>query len=234
MAVTKQKIEKLGRVLFPQYGIKDVTSLVATVVQRRNNDGHLKIWRPEGGWGWFESPGQTVVTPNMVTLAFPSDHRRDAPQARADVYRQLEDAVLSVMSEDEIEARMKAAGPGKGTGTAVSAPPKKSAAVLNREIREALADEPVTIVVAWTEDTQEIAPGQRPWRHDLGERPKLVQAKKAHAAMWRNRGGRADIDKAHAYSRKENPDTGKVYVYPVTEKDPLGRARRDILAGYGA
>ena len=30
---------------------------------------------------------------------------------------------------------------------------------------------PVTIVVAWTEDTQELAPGQKSWRHDLGERP---------------------------------------------------------------
>ncbi len=93
---------------------------------------------------------------------------------------------------------------------------------------------PVTIVVAWTEDTQELAPGQKAWRHDLGERPKLVDVKKPHATVWTNRGTPADLTKAYEYSRKTNPETGRVMVYPTTEKDPLGRARKDVLEGRGS
>jgi hypothetical protein len=92
----------------------------------------------------------------------------------------------------------------------------------------------VTIVVAWTEDMQDLAPGQRSWRHDLGERAKLVVVKKPYAAMWRNAGTPEDVVKARAYAKKENPTTGRVMVYPTTEKDPLGRARKDVLAGRGS
>jgi len=85
-----------------------------------------------------------------------------------------------------------------------------------------------------TEDTQELAPGQKSWRHDLGERPKLVDVKKPYAAVWKNSGTAADVTKACEYSMKTNPGTGIVLVYPVTEKDPLGRARKDVLAGHKA
>ena len=102
-------------------------------------------------------------------------------------------------------------------------------------LRASLSEEkPVTIVVAWTEDTQELAPDQKSWRHDLGERPKLVDVKKPYAAMWRNAGTEVDVGKAREYARKNNPVTGRVMVYPVTEKDPLGRARKDVLEGLGS
>jgi hypothetical protein len=120
----------------------------------------------------------------------------------------------------------------------------KSPAQLEREIREVVAELPegvegvegvegaeVAVVVVWIKDTQEIAPGQRPWRHDLGERPKFVDAKRAHAAMWVNRGTRADLDKARAWATREHPGSGRAYAYPVAERDPLGRARRDAIAG---
>ncbi len=135
--VTKKKIEQLARALFPRYGIKDVASLVSTIVKYRSNDGHVKIWRPEGGWSWFASPGTTVATPSMVALKFPADYRRTAAMARDDLYRQLEDASLSVMSEDEIEAALRAK-PGAAASTAPSAP-KKTPAQLDREIAEVLA-----------------------------------------------------------------------------------------------
>jgi hypothetical protein len=87
------------------------------------------------------------------------------------------------------------------------------------------------IVLAWTEDIQEIAPGQPTWRHDLGERPRFVDATKAHAAMWTNDGTDEDLGKASAYAKKEYPDRGRVFCYPPSEHDPLSRARKEILSG---
>ncbi len=117
----------------------------------------------------------------------------------------------------------------------------KPAAQLEREIKAVAADPfaslpagPITIVVAWTEDTQEIAPGQKTWRHDLGERPKFVDVKKAHAAMWLNEGTATDAAGARKYVKKDHPDSGRVFVYPTTEKDPLGWARREVLVGGGS
>jgi hypothetical protein len=90
-------------------------------------------------------------------------------------------------------------------------------------------DSTITVVAAWTDDTQEIAPGQKMWRHDMGERPKFVDVKKPHSVIWANNGVEADITRAQAWVSKSYPDTGRVFVYPVTEKDPLGRARHEIL-----
>ena len=137
MAVTKAKIEKFARALFPRYGIKDVGNLVSTIVKYHNNDGYVAISRPEGGWSWFASRGGTVVTPSRVTLSFPADYRRDAEQAREDLYRQLEDASFSVMSEDEVEAAMKSK-PGAAS-TRAPIPKKTPPAQLDREIAEVLA-----------------------------------------------------------------------------------------------
>ena len=113
--ITKKKIEQLARALFPRYGIKDVDGLVATIVKYRNNDGHVKIWKPEGGWGWFATPGTTVATPSLVALKFGADYRRTAAQARDDLYHQLERATESVLSEDEIDAAIARAGTGHAT-----------------------------------------------------------------------------------------------------------------------
>lgn len=138
MAVTKAKLEKLSRALFPRYGIYDVSSLIATIVKYRNNDGYIAIGRPDGRWSWFAARGSTVVTPNRVTLAFPSDYRRNAVQARENLYRQLEDATLSVMSEDEVEAvlRLKKSGsPVLNAESSFKIPTRQ----LDHEIAETLA-----------------------------------------------------------------------------------------------
>lgn len=151
MSVTKTKIEQLARALFPRSGIKDVASLAATIVKYRNRDGHVKIWRSEGGWSWHASPGATVVTPSVVTLRFPADYRRDAAQARDDLYRQLEDASLSVMSEDEIEVATGSARRRRVRGTpraplatlvgppAAGPPEEKSAAQIEREVTRVIS-----------------------------------------------------------------------------------------------
>jgi hypothetical protein len=140
MAVTKAKLEKLGRALFPtpRYGIHDVGSLIATIVKYRNNDGYASIGRPDGRWSWFAARSSTVVTPSRVILAFSSDYRRDAAQAREDLYRQLEDATLSVLSEDEIEAALRPKRLGSFVPSA-EPPLKIPTSQLDREIVEALA-----------------------------------------------------------------------------------------------
>jgi hypothetical protein len=45
------------------------------------------------------------------------------------------------------------------------------------------------------------------------------------AVMWLNKGTAADVEKAKAYASR---DGYTVFIYPVTEKDPLGRAKREI------
>ncbi len=169
MSATKAQ---LARALFPRFGIKDVASLVAAIVKYRNRDGHVKIWRPEGGWSWFASPGVTVATPSMVALRFPADYRRDAAQARDDLYRQLEDASLSVMSEDEIEVAAGSARrrQGRGTSRASSAIPVEpamgppSAVQIEHEVAEILsAPSPFNLGMARAE---RLAEGLRALGHE--------------------------------------------------------------------
>lgn len=161
MKVTKTKIEQLARALFPRYGIHDAGSLVATIVKYRSNDGYVVIGRPEGRWSWHAARGSTVVTPNRVTLSFPADYRRKADQAREDLYRQLEDATLSVMSEDEMEAAVSRAS-GKSTPTSAK---KTPAAQLDREIAEALAS-PTSSRNLGKERAEHLAAALRSLGHD--------------------------------------------------------------------
>lgn len=81
----------------------------------------------------------------------------------------------------------------------------------------------VQVVVAWTTDEVEVAQQRRT---DLGERPILRDVKVPHAVMWLRRGGPTDIEKAETYARQEGY---RVFTYPTSERDPLGRAKRDVL-----
>lgn len=87
---------------------------------------------------------------------------------------------------------------------------------------------PKCIVVAWTTQEQEF--DGRPFARDLGALPGLREVTKPHACVWLNKGSDADIEKAQAFIASDAPDTGRVFVYPTNEKDPLGRARREILS----
>ncbi len=104
---TNAKIERLAHVLLMKYGLRKVADLVATVAAYNSADGHVKISRPNGDWSWLARPASTVVTPNHIILAFRADYRRNAAQAREDIYRQLENAVESAMPEDEAEALLR-------------------------------------------------------------------------------------------------------------------------------
>jgi hypothetical protein len=94
------------------------------------------------------------------------------------------------------------------------------------------------VVVAWRSDSSE-AVDPHLTRVDLGERHKLRPIIEGKAVMWARHGNAHDISKAEAYAHSETVKaendpwrTGydyRVFVYPTTEKDPLGRARREIV-----
>lgn len=80
------------------------------------------------------------------------------------------------------------------------------------------------IVLAWLdEDCVMVQEGQP----DIGRPHKFKEVPKPMAAMWLGTGTEADVVKAKAYSSK---DGRTVFTYHG-EKDPLVRARADILAG---
>lgn len=95
------------------------------------------------------------------------------------------------------------------------------------------------IVVAWVipDGAREEIYGEfvRSWdgSHQV---PKTRTIPRAMTAMWLNEGTAADVKKAKQYLVTDRPPEGStfgaVYTYPVTEKDPLGRAKRDALAAF--
>ena len=80
-----------------------------------------------------------------------------------------------------------------------------------------------TIVLATTEEVTVVV---RARRTDLGERPDMRTELVAKAATWLLAGDATDVKKAKAYAAQAG---WKVFTYPTSEKDPLGRARADVL-----
>ena len=79
------------------------------------------------------------------------------------------------------------------------------------------------IVLAWVDEDFVLVEEGQP---DIGRPHKFRSVPKPLAAMWLNNGTPADIVKAQKYAET---DGRTVFVYEG-EKDPLGRARREILA----
>lgn len=91
--------------------------------------------------------------------------------------------------------------------------------------------ERIAIVVAWVvEDVVSIGPDRGA---DLGRRREVKTGPVARAAMWLNSGTPGDVAAAEAYTRTvdSHDRPAQVYVYPTSERDPLGRARQAIMAG---
>jgi hypothetical protein len=95
------------------------------------------------------------------------------------------------------------------------------------------------VVLAWTRETAELVDPHLT-RIDLGEWHKTRPVREGLAVMWARHGTEADVEKAKAHAAKEQSaadhdplyatGTGyRVFVYPLSEKDPLGRARREVL-----
>lgn len=85
-----------------------------------------------------------------------------------------------------------------------------------------------TIVIAWTEEVQ--VPDGKPFARDLGALPGMKTDVVAHACVWLRKGTADDLIKASAHVRAEHPGNGRVFEFPTTERDPLGKAKKRILS----
>jgi hypothetical protein len=87
------------------------------------------------------------------------------------------------------------------------------------------APKKLTIVIAWVMVEFEVVKARRT---DLGEAPVLKQVLVSKAVMWLNRGTEKDLEKAKVYARSQKDQRIAVFTYPTTERDPLGRAKKEI------
>lgn len=79
------------------------------------------------------------------------------------------------------------------------------------------------IVLAWLDEEFVLIQEGQP---DIGRPHKFKSVPRPLAAMWLNKGTEADVVKARKYAET---DGRAVFCYEG-EKDPLGRARKDILS----
>lgn len=79
------------------------------------------------------------------------------------------------------------------------------------------------IVIAWVEQDQVIV---KQGQTDLGESHKFKTVPKPVACMWLNNGKDRDVLKAKAFAEKE----GKSVFCYRGERDPLGKAKQDVLS----
>lgn len=82
-----------------------------------------------------------------------------------------------------------------------------------------------TIVVAKVY-VEQIVSNPGGYRADLGDRPKFTDIQVPRAMVWLNVGDAEDIVNAKLWAAREGY---VVFCYDVSERDPLGRAKLDIL-----
>jgi len=81
----------------------------------------------------------------------------------------------------------------------------------------------IAIVLARIETDQVIV---KQGRIDIGERHTFAEVPKPVSLMWLNEGTVSDVVAAKRFASKEGYS---VFTYPVTESQPLQRARKDIM-----
>lgn len=85
----------------------------------------------------------------------------------------------------------------------------------------------VQIVIAYTEAGIEVLDTFTTARGDgINAVSRTKEIVVPHAAMWLRRGTSADVKKAEAHAATTG---ATVFTYPTSERDPLGRAKSDIL-----
>lgn len=85
------------------------------------------------------------------------------------------------------------------------------------------------IVIARAEMTGLQPTGKQTRFDGVNYRPEFKPAPEAKAAMWTNNGGPEELAKAQAHAEKEG---WKVFTYPTSEKDPLGKAKAAALEAH--
>lgn len=88
------------------------------------------------------------------------------------------------------------------------------------------------VVIAWRE--QVLEPVEGTGRADLGQRPRMMPQWQPRAAVWASPDGADSLcseDSLHSARRHVGQfHGGAVYQYPANEPDPIGRAKRDVMA----
>lgn len=81
-------------------------------------------------------------------------------------------------------------------------------------------------IVLASVDVTKLVPTGRNVMRDMNWFPEFRAEAEGKACMWMNKGSAADVAKAEAYAAKEG---WKVFTYPTTERDPLGKAKAAVL-----
>ena len=84
------------------------------------------------------------------------------------------------------------------------------------------------ITIAWPDEESVL---EDPTRHvavDFGERHKFKSVQIAKSLCWALKGDEIELAKAHKYAASLEPP-GTVFTYPPATKDPLAKARQDLL-----
>lgn len=84
------------------------------------------------------------------------------------------------------------------------------------------------VVIAWREQVME--PVEGTGRADLGMRPRMLARWESRALVWSRAGSQADAESARRHVEHERLHGGTVCQYPSSEPDPIGRAKRDVMA----
>lgn len=82
------------------------------------------------------------------------------------------------------------------------------------------------IVLAWIVEDFKVV---RERRRDLGERPEMEAILVPKAVVWLNAGTDEDVEKAKVYAAKETDYQIAVFAYPTSEREPIERAKVDVM-----
>jgi hypothetical protein len=93
-----------------------------------------------------------------------------------------------------------------------------------------MAQELQIIVIAYATETKLEPTGNYVMR-DRNYFPEFESRWEGKAAVWLNRGTDEDVRKATAYARREGYS---VFTFPLSEPDPLRRARERVLEQFAA
>ena len=83
------------------------------------------------------------------------------------------------------------------------------------------------IVLAWLDEDCVMVQAGQP---DIGRPHKFKVVPKPMACMWLNKGTEADLAKAKAYAERD----GRTVLCYENEKEPLQRARKDVIRDAGS